>query len=169
MEKRAESGTAGIPRRAFNNPRALESLGSSNLSNSFTLGSGGVGSVVAPSATTNFRAMNQAASQTGVIYVTPQNALSVSGRSRSMTPADRAAIRQAVRAADRRPIGSPLPAIAVPYNSFLEARQTAGGNISTYRTPRGTGFNTNSPLQTALRSQRLNRQMRSVPDSQIGD
>lgn len=30
--KFAESGTGGIPRRAFNDPRAMESLGSSNLS-----------------------------------------------------------------------------------------------------------------------------------------
>lgn len=37
MEKRAETGTGGIPRRAFNNPRAMESLGSSNLANSFDL------------------------------------------------------------------------------------------------------------------------------------
>jgi hypothetical protein len=37
MEKYAESGTGGIPRRAFNDPRAMNSLGSSNLSNSFTL------------------------------------------------------------------------------------------------------------------------------------
>ena len=36
MEKYAESGTGGIPRRAFNDPRALASLGSSNLSNQFT-------------------------------------------------------------------------------------------------------------------------------------
>lgn len=35
LPKFAESGTGGIPRRAFNNPRALESLGSSNLSNQF--------------------------------------------------------------------------------------------------------------------------------------
>lgn len=41
LPKHAESGTAGIPRRAFNNPRALESLGSSNLANRFILGSGG--------------------------------------------------------------------------------------------------------------------------------
>jgi hypothetical protein len=33
IPKHAESGTAGIPRRAFNNPRAMESFGSSNLSN----------------------------------------------------------------------------------------------------------------------------------------
>lgn len=33
--KFAESGTGGIPRRAFNDPRALESLGSSNLSQTF--------------------------------------------------------------------------------------------------------------------------------------
>ncbi len=33
MLKHAESGTGGIPRRAFNNPRAMESLGASNLSN----------------------------------------------------------------------------------------------------------------------------------------
>ena len=39
MEKYAESGTAGIPRRAFNNPRAMDSLGSSNLSNNFSLDS----------------------------------------------------------------------------------------------------------------------------------
>jgi len=32
MLKHAESGTGGIPRRAFNNPRAMGSLGSSNLS-----------------------------------------------------------------------------------------------------------------------------------------
>ena len=32
MLKHAESGTGGIPRRAFNNPRAMDSLGSSNLS-----------------------------------------------------------------------------------------------------------------------------------------
>jgi hypothetical protein len=38
MLKHAETGTGGIPRRAFNNPRAMESLGSSNLSNSFALG-----------------------------------------------------------------------------------------------------------------------------------
>lgn len=41
MEKRAETGTGGIPRRAFNNPRAMESLGSSNLSNQLT-GFGGI-------------------------------------------------------------------------------------------------------------------------------
>ena len=35
MPKYAESGTGGIPRRAFNDPRALESLGSSNLSSQF--------------------------------------------------------------------------------------------------------------------------------------
>ncbi len=34
MLKHAESGTGGIPRRAFNKPRAMESLGSSNLSDS---------------------------------------------------------------------------------------------------------------------------------------
>lgn len=35
MEKFAESGTGGIPRRAFNNPRAMASLGSSNLTQTF--------------------------------------------------------------------------------------------------------------------------------------
>lgn len=35
LPKFAESGTGGIPRRAFNDPRALESLGSSNLSTNF--------------------------------------------------------------------------------------------------------------------------------------
>ena len=35
IPKYAESGTGGIPRRAFNDPRALESLGSSNLSSQF--------------------------------------------------------------------------------------------------------------------------------------
>lgn len=39
MEKYAESGTGGIPRRAFNNPRAMDSLGSSNLSNNLSLDS----------------------------------------------------------------------------------------------------------------------------------
>ena len=39
MLKYAESGTGGIPRRAFNDPRALASLGSSNLSTQF--GGGG--------------------------------------------------------------------------------------------------------------------------------
>ena len=37
IPKHAESGTGGIPRRAFNNPRAMASLGSSNLSNNFSL------------------------------------------------------------------------------------------------------------------------------------
>ena len=35
IPKHAESGTGGIPRRAFNDPRALASLGSSNLSSQF--------------------------------------------------------------------------------------------------------------------------------------
>lgn len=47
MQKFAESGTGGIPRRAFNDPRAMESLGSSNLSNqlgrSVTLGNTNIG------------------------------------------------------------------------------------------------------------------------------
>lgn len=41
--KFAESGTGGIPRRAFNDPRALESLGSSNLSTQFTGGRASIG------------------------------------------------------------------------------------------------------------------------------
>ena len=36
IPKHAESGTGGIPRRAFNDPRALASLGSSNLSTQFS-------------------------------------------------------------------------------------------------------------------------------------
>ena len=48
MEKHAESGTGGIPRRAFNDPRALASLGSSNLSPSFGLDIGR--SVASPTA-----------------------------------------------------------------------------------------------------------------------
>ena len=43
MEKYAESGTGGIPRRAFNDPRALASLGSSNLSTQFGGGQSGIG------------------------------------------------------------------------------------------------------------------------------
>lgn len=39
MEKYAESGTGGIPRRAFNDPRALASLGSSNLATNPSLAS----------------------------------------------------------------------------------------------------------------------------------
>lgn len=44
--KYAESGTGGIPRRAFNDPRALESLGSSNLSTQFTGGRASVGASI---------------------------------------------------------------------------------------------------------------------------
>lgn len=42
LPKHAESGTGGIPRRAFNDPRALASLASSNLSTQFGGGEAGI-------------------------------------------------------------------------------------------------------------------------------
>lgn len=42
IPKHAESGTGGIPRRAFNDPRALASLGSSNLATQFGGGEAGI-------------------------------------------------------------------------------------------------------------------------------
>lgn len=161
----------GIPRRALTNPRAMESLASADLSIASPTGSASVGSVFRPQRGANTQNLNKSPNnepaKSGIIYVTPQTANTISNRSKSMTAGERKSIKDAVRNVDRNRDGGVLPAIAVPYNSFLEARQ-GNKDIKPYRLPRDTSSQ-NTPTQTALRSQNLNRQLRNVPSDQIGE
>ena len=174
MPKYAESGTGGIPRRAFNDPRALSSLGSSNLSSGF--------SSFQPTTRASAANLNKAPfndpQKSGVIYVSPDTASLVATRSKSLSADQKRQIsKERATAVRNKPLGGSFtPAVAVPLKAFREARAdprsttASGGNeVNSYRVPRTTSFNTNSPVQVRARSNRLNRELRKVPSSQIGD